>query len=129
MGLRLVITVLCAIGLYASVFMLQKSVRDQRGKLADPSVVQTPRARLFGHLPNALFGAAYYALLIVAIWTVHLRIGWLVIVAVALLAAATSVYLGYSLLFVTRMPCKFCWASHLVNWLLAIGVIALAIHG
>src|SRR5690242_18829383 len=44
---RTVITVLCAIGFYASVFMLRKSVRAARGELAEPSVVQTPRARLF----------------------------------------------------------------------------------
>ncbi|MDQ2681708.1 MAG: vitamin K epoxide reductase family protein [Candidatus Eremiobacteraeota bacterium] len=128
MDLRLVMSVLCAIGLYASVFMLAKTGRADRGELAEPSVVQTPRASLFGNLPNALFGAVYYAALVAAIWTVHSQGGLAVIFAIALAAAGTSAFLAYSLLFITRMPCMFCWTSHVVNWLLAAGTIVLAIR-
>lgn len=126
MALRVVITVLCGVGLYASIFMLRKSMRAERGLLAEPSVVQTPRARLFGGIPNASIGALYYPLLAAGVWA---GIAVLPLLAAAALAAAlTSVLLAYSLLFVTRMPCVYCWTSHIVNWTLAILVIWSAIH-
>src|ERR1700760_3162858 len=70
-GVRILITVLCGVGLYASVFMLAKSRRAERGELSEPSVVETPRARLLGGIPNAAFGVAYYALLGIAVWFAH----------------------------------------------------------
>ena len=118
MGLRTIITALCAIGLYASVFMLRKSRRAQRGQLTEPSVVQTQRARIFAGQPNALYGSAYYPLVIAGVWLLHGR-AVLFLEAIALLAAATSLYLAYSLLFVTRMSCPFCWTAHIINWSLA----------
>lgn len=127
LGVRLVITLLCAVGFYASVFMLRKSVRDARGELDEPSVVQTPRAKLFAGVPNALFGALYYPALALVAW---FGAGALLLAAVAaaLAAALTSVYLGYSLLFVTRRSCPYCWTAHTVNWLLAAGTIVLTVH-
>jgi uncharacterized membrane protein len=46
----------------------------------------------------------------------------------ALMAAGVSVVLAYSLLFVTKMPCVYCWTSHAVNWMLAVGVAALLVQ-
>jgi uncharacterized membrane protein len=103
--------------------MLAKTRRAERGQLKEPSVVQTPRARLLGGIPNATFGAAYYPLLGIGVWVAHAR--WEVaILAVAVFAAAAmSAVLAYSLLFVTRMPCPYCWTSHAVNAALAICII------
>ncbi|HEY8314666.1 MAG TPA: vitamin K epoxide reductase family protein [Candidatus Baltobacteraceae bacterium] len=120
MGLRLIITALCAIGLYASVFMLRKTRLAERGKLTERSVVQTERARLFGATPNALVGIAYYVLFAAAAWTLSGSAAWLIAEAAAIFAALTSAYLAYSLLFVTRMSCPYCWTAHAVNWLLPI---------
>ncbi|HEY1653940.1 MAG TPA: vitamin K epoxide reductase family protein [Candidatus Tumulicola sp.] len=121
MVFKAIITVLCGVGLYASVFMLIKTRRAQRGELAEPSVVQSPRARLYGGLPNALLGALYYPALAVTLWFAPLpeAAGIAVLAAVAL-AGATSAVLAWSLLFVTRRACPYCWTAHLVNWSLAL---------
>jgi uncharacterized membrane protein len=120
MALRAIITILCGVGLYASLFMLRKGTAAARGELTEPSVVQTPRARLFGGVPNALFGALYYPALALAIWLPLSHRALALLLVPVLAAAATSVALAYSLLFVTRMPCKFCWTSHAINWSLAV---------
>jgi uncharacterized membrane protein len=120
MLVRAIITVLCGVGLYASLFMLAKTRRHERGQLSEPSVVQTPRARLYGGVPNALLGAIYYPVLAVAIWLIRRPPLTLVVLAAALVAALTSLVLAYSLLFVTRRPCPYCWASHVVNWALLV---------
>lgn len=127
LGVRLVMTLLCAVGFYASVFMLRKSIRAARGELDEPSVVQTPRATLFAGVPNALFGAIYYPALAIVAWLGGGAV-LLAALAAALAAAATSAYLGYSLLFVTRRSCPYCWTAHGANWLLAAGVIVLTVH-
>ncbi|HTU69443.1 MAG TPA: vitamin K epoxide reductase family protein [Candidatus Baltobacteraceae bacterium] len=118
--MRTIITVLCGVGLYASLFMLRKGIRAERGELTERSVVQTPRARLFGGVPNALIGTAYYPALAIAVWFATERTEMIVIFAAALFAAAVSAVLAYSLLYVTKMPCVYCWTSHLVNWTLAV---------
>ena len=68
---RTVISVLCAVGFYASVFMLRKSVRAARGALSEPSVVQTQRATLYFGMPNSLIGLLYYAALAAVSWLAH----------------------------------------------------------
>jgi uncharacterized membrane protein len=115
---RAVISVLCATGFYASVFMLAKSVRAARGELTEPSVVETQRARLFFGVPNAFFGVLYYCALAAVTWLWHPPAALAVALAAAVLAACTSAYLAYSLLFVTRRSCPYCWAGHVVNWAL-----------
>jgi len=120
---RIVITVLCGVGLYASLFMLAKTRRAERGELKEPSVVQTPRARLLGRIPNAAFGVAYYPLLAIGSWVAHARWEVAALAAAAVLAAGMSAVLAYSLLFVTRMPCPYCWTSHAVNAALVIVTI------
>ncbi len=122
MTLRVLIDALCVIGLYTSVLMYRKSVRGERGLLTEPSVVQTARARAVGGLPNALLGIAYYvALGSIALFS-HGKPLWTVALGASYTAAAMSAYLAYSLLFVTRMPCRFCWTAHAVNFLLAVVV-------
>lgn len=118
--LEVAITLLCGVGLYASLFMLAKGRRAERGLLAEPSVVQTARARLYGGVPNAALGAAYYLALAAAVWLVRSPAGAAVVLAAVAFAAITSVVLAYSLLFITKRPCPFCWTSHAINWLLAV---------
>jgi uncharacterized membrane protein len=116
-----VITVLCGVGLYVSLFMLRKTRQAERGELGELSVVQTPRARLFAGTPNALVGAAYYPALAIAIWVAAAPWQAAVLLGISLFAAGVSALLAYSLLRVTRMQCVYCWTAHGVNWLLAIG--------
>jgi len=111
---------LCGVGLYASLFMLAKSRRAERGELDEPSVVQTPRARLYAGVPNALLGALYYPALAAAVWLLHSRSAAVAVLAAVAFAALTSAVLAYSLLFVTRRSCPYCWAAHAVNWSLAV---------
>lgn len=119
-AIRWAITILCGVGLYAALFMLDKARKAKRGELTEPSVVQTPRARLFGP-SNALFGAFYYVALPVGAW-VGAGLHSVTILSACLLltmvAALVSLYLAFSLLFVTRMSCPYCWTAHTVNWVL-----------
>lgn len=121
--MRILITVLCGVGLYASLFMLAKTRRAEQGLLVERSVVESPRARLLGGIPNAGFGVAYYVLLGAGVWAASQPWQAAVLVAAALAAAAMSAALAYSLLFVTRMPCPYCWTSHVVNAALAMCTI------
>jgi uncharacterized membrane protein len=114
-----IITLLCGVGLYASLFMLSKSRRAARGEVKGPSVVKTSRAHLFG-VPNSLLGAVYYPAVAVAAWFVHGRVPELVLLIATLFASATSVVLAYSLLFITRRECPYCWTSHAINWSLTL---------
>lgn len=115
---RTVITVLCAVGFYASVFMLRKSVRAAQGALTEASVVQTERATLYFGMPNSLIGLVYYAGLAAVSWFAHGTVLLALALAASLFAAGTSVYLAYSLLFVTKRSCPYCWTAHAVNWAL-----------
>lgn len=117
MAIRAFITLLCGVGLYASLFMLNKGRRAARGEIEGTSVVTTPRAHLFG-LPNSLLGAIYYPALALAVWFLQERVAAVAVLAAVLFAAGTSLVLAYSLLFVTRRGCSFCWTSHAVNWAL-----------
>jgi uncharacterized membrane protein len=123
MLLQIVITVLCGVGLYASLFMLSKTRRDERGLLEEPSVVQLPRARLYGGLPNALLGSLYYPAVAIAVWFFHGRTISLIVLSIAAFAAITSAILAYSLLFITKRPCPYCWTAHAVNWLLPVMIL------
>lgn len=119
MVIRGVITVLCGVALYASLFMLNKSRRAARGEIAGPSVVKTPRAHLFG-VPNSLLGALYYPAVAAAVWVLHGRLPAMILLLAVLGAAASSAYLAYSLLYITRRECPYCWTSHIVNWSLVV---------
>lgn len=119
MVLQALVTLLCGVGLYASLFMLGKARRAERGELTGPSVVRSPRARLFGGVSNAAIGCLYYPALAIGIWFAgNPAAGWAVLAA-STLAAGTSLALAWSLLFVTRRWCAYCWTAHAVNWSLA----------
>ena len=113
------VALLCAAGFYASAYMWRKSERAARGELTEPSVVQSRRARLLGGIPNAAFGLVYYPAVVLAV-AVGGRLPLLLALLASLAAAAMSIVLAYSLLFVTRRWCTFCWLSHAINWLLVV---------
>jgi uncharacterized membrane protein len=112
--------VLCGAGLYASAFMANKSWRAARGEVRGPSVVKSPRAKLFGGVPNSILGLAYYAGLLATLPFLDRPIVRDLAIAAAVLAAGTSLYLAHSLLFKTRRACPYCWTSHVVNWSLLL---------
>lgn len=118
------IDALCIVGLYAALYMTAKAVRHARGELTEPSVVQRPPARALGGVPNSIFGITYYSLLFVAAWWLQVPLVHDAALVASLAATAFSLYLAYSLLFVTRMPCVFCWTGHIVNWTLTALLIA-----
>ncbi|HXW77066.1 MAG TPA: vitamin K epoxide reductase family protein [Candidatus Eremiobacteraceae bacterium] len=104
--------------------MQSKAWLAQRGMLKEASVVQSPRARLVGSIPNSVIGIAYYTLLALASFFFRYPIVHACAFGAACAAALVSAYLAYSLLFVTRMPCLYCWIAHLTNWALLI-IVAL----
>jgi len=127
MPIRIAITILCGVGLYAALFMLAKTRRAERGELTEPSVVESPRARLFGP-PNALLGVLYYPAAAIGMWLAWaLHLPWLLLTVaiVSIGPAVVSLVLGYSLLFVTRRACPFCWTAHATNWLLSALIFCL----
>ncbi len=122
--IEITIVLLCGVGFYASAFMYRKTLRAGRGQLAEPSVVESDRARVLGGIPNALFGMAYYAGVAACVPFLQVHAVGVAAWAASLAAAAASIYLAHSLLFVTRMPCAYCWTSHGVNALLPVLLIA-----
>jgi len=120
----MLISAFALVGLAVAARMQVKATAARRGMLAEPSVVQTPRAHLIGNTPNSALGLAYYAFMLLAAWFMNVPAVWLAALCAAALAAAMSAYLAYSLRFITRMPCALCWTSHAVNWLLLVAVIA-----
>jgi uncharacterized membrane protein len=99
--------------------MLRKSRLAERGSVDGPSVVKEPHARLFFGLPNAFFGSLYFPFVVIGVWFCPPGLHWFVIAVVAA-AAATSLFLAYSLLFITRRECPYCWTGHAVNGLLLV---------
>lgn len=75
-------------------------------------VLQTPRAKLFG-IPNSLFGITLYLYLL--LFFLGAPLSWALALLATGLAALRSIYLAYSLLFVTRIPCPLCFTSHVIN--------------
>jgi uncharacterized membrane protein len=83
-------------------------------------VVDTPRARVFG-LPNSLLGMLYYlALMALAAAGGADEKLELAYRLVAWGTVALGVFLTYSLLFITRVPCVLCFTSHALNLVIAI---------
>ncbi|GAC1504544.1 MAG: hypothetical protein NVS1B14_10370 [Vulcanimicrobiaceae bacterium] len=54
--LKIILSALCALGLYASVFMFRKAALNRLGRLSERSVVQRPAAEVVPGVPNALLG-------------------------------------------------------------------------
>ena len=80
-------------------------------------VIETPRAKLFG-VPNSVYGMALYLYLFLFFLGTPLS-WWLALVATGL-SVLRSLYLAYSLIFVTKVPCPLCFTSHLINLTLFI---------
>jgi uncharacterized membrane protein len=114
------IVLLCGVGLYASAFMYRKARLAQRRQLQEPSVVDSPRARVAGGIPNAAIGIVYYVIVAATVPFFESQAVWDAVFLAALAAAGFSLYLAYSLVAVTRMPCVYCWTSHFINWLLPL---------
>ncbi len=74
------------------------------------TVLDTPRAKLFG-VPNSAFGVGLYTYLIVDLFFFPPMFG---LVSLGL-AVLRSIYLAYSLIFVTKIPCPLCFTSHVIN--------------
>src|SRR5580658_7123717 len=116
-ALRAIVALLCCCGLYASRHMYEKSLRSEPGKLGEPSIVEEPHARLFFGQPNSLFGCFYFPLLLVGVLLytsfesrgapAALAVRWFVLAALAA-ATGTSIFLAYSLAFITKRECRFC---------------------
>ncbi len=83
------------------------------------SVIFTPSARVFGP-PNSLLGQVYYAGLLAGAMFGVLGDPWVwrLCIAASLATVALGAYLSYALLFVLRVPCPLCFASHGINVLL-----------
>jgi uncharacterized membrane protein len=111
-------------GLYTSQHMYRKALRARRGELDEPSVVESKAGNLFFGQPNAILGLAYYTTLLAAIPLLSSREVRLARRVAAGLAASSSAYLGYSLLFVTKMPCVYCWTSHALNFAILAAVLS-----
>ncbi len=96
--------------------MLRKSLVAARGELIEPSVVESERARLYFGVPNSAIGVCYYAAVAAVSWLTGNTAALAIVLAAVVFAACTSAYLAYSLLFVTKRSCPYCWSAHAVNW-------------
>ena len=97
----------------------------QMGKETCASIVFTPRARVFG-VPNSLLGQFFYAGLFVGLLSGYLwqtPFMWIAIGA-SLITVALGIYLTYSLLFLTRVPCKLCFTSHAINAVILVLLVS-----
>jgi len=74
------------------------------------TIVRSPRAKLFG-IPTATFGLFVYTYLIVDVFLFPPLLGFFLLSA----ASLRSVYLTYSLLYVTKVSCPLCFTSHAIN--------------
>lgn len=82
------------------------------------TVLGTPRAKLFG-IPNSVFGIALYLYLLVDLFSFPPQVAFVFLA----LALARSIFLAYSLLFVTRIPCPLCFTGHGINLVLFLIVL------
>ena len=82
------------------------------------TVLDTPRAKLFG-IPNSAFGVGMYAYLILNLF---IPFPWMIALVFLFFAVLRSIYLAYSLIFVTKIPCPLCFTSHVINLILFITV-------
>ena len=89
------------------------------------TIVFTPRARVFG-LPNSVLGQVFYAALVIGALTGRFEGGPLTLYLLAsLVTVVLGAYLTYSLLFLTRVPCKLCFTSHFINLVIFIMLLTL----
>ncbi len=89
------------------------------------SVLGTPRAKLFG-IPNSAFGMALYAYLILNLF---MPLPDSIAATLLSIAVLRSIYLAYSLIYVTKIPCPLCFASHVINLILFLIVCKMMLSG
>ena len=86
------------------------------GEKTCATIVFTPRARVFG-VPNSVLAQLFYPF--IAAGTLEGFLFTFPIFHFSLLASLVTVLLGlfltYSLLFLTRVPCVLCFTSHGIN--------------
>ena len=86
------------------------------------SVITSDKYDIAG-IPNAILGAAYFALILAAVYT-RLIIGhWpspLALLAVIIAGIAFSAYMTHMLVFDIRIPCPYCLTAHAINGALAL---------
>jgi uncharacterized membrane protein len=107
--------------------MHAKADADRRGRLVEPSVVQTPRARLIGGLDNAAVGLVYYPAVAIGTFFLSSPLVRYATLAAACTATAVSAYLAYSLVFITKMKCANCMTAHAINLALLCLLLVLSI--
>jgi uncharacterized membrane protein len=122
----IIVIACCFVGFLASRTMHAKAEADRRGELRERSVVQTPRARLFGGIDNAVVGLAYYPAVAVASFFFAVPLIRIATLVAAAAATAVSIYLIYSLFFVTKMKCSNCMIAHATNILIMYMLVELA---
>ena len=129
----MLISILAALGFLISSYFTAVSYRwvnpnaswipsfCRMGEQTCASIVFTPRARVFG-LPNSLLGQVFYLALIAAVVGDFLFTKPLVyfFLLASLVTVFLGMYLSYSLLFITRVPCKLCFTSHAINLVIFI---------
>jgi hypothetical protein len=121
------VIVCCFVGFVASRTMHAKAEADRRGDLREASVVQSPRARLFGGVDNAMIGLAYYPAVAIASFFFAIPIVRIATLAAAFAAMAVSIYLLYSLFFITKMRCANCVLANATNIVIMCALIGLAL--
>ena len=89
------------------------------------TVLDTPRAKLFG-IPNSAFGIGMYAYLITNLF---IPFPYVIAIILLFLAVVRSIYLAYSLIFVTKIPCPLCFTSHVINLTLFLMVLKMILSG
>lgn len=120
---------LCGLGLWISIYFTAVSYHwvspdvkwiPRFCRLKEAScqlVIETPRAKLFG-VPNSVYGIGLYVYLL--LFFLGVPLSWLIGFVATGLAFLRSIYLAYSLLFVTRVPCPLCFTTHAINLILFI---------
>ena len=88
-------------------------------------IIDTPRAKLFG-IPNSVFGIGLYTYLVFNLFT-HFSSALALVLLI--FAVIRSIYLAYSLIFVTKAPCPLCFTSHITNIILLFTVFKTAFPG
>lgn len=89
------------------------------------TVLGTPRAKLFG-IPNSAFGIGMYSYLIL---NLLIPFPLMIVLILLFLSVLRSIYLAYSLIFVTKIPCPLCFTSHVINLLLFLIVFKMVLSG
>lgn len=86
------------------------------GERTCATIIDTPRGRLFG-LPNSVLGQVFYVALLIGVPAgLVTSTPWMwAYLAGSALTVGVGVFLTYSLLFVTRVRCRLCFASHAIN--------------